>query len=328
MQVEFTSLFEASRVPSSTGHGFPVAALLRHAGLLEDAEIDRLLITAAPGGEQPNQAAFLVLENAPSVGAVLSHRVGDISPVTAAEQFGLFDQLSRGRLSIRLTPPATAAFAEKHNAHELIFENLDEYLTLLKRLWASEDPFDFEGQHHRIVGGHVASKPFRGSKIPLILGGQSGTAVKVAAKHADVFALNPAPLAALRQDIARVRAAALGFGRADRIAFSLSVRPLIADSRDEAWAKSAALGPVNPEVLPETRLIGTTDQVALQFINLADLGVTDFVLHGLQDEEQLERFVQRVLPLVRNAISRQEARGLRDLLTGSGTFGMYPTPRL
>lgn len=328
MQVEFTSLFEASRVPSTKGHSFPVSALLRHAGLLEDAEIDRLLITAAPGAEQPNQAAFIVLENAPSVGAVLSHRVGDISPVTAAEQFGLFDQLSRGRLAIKIVPPATAAFAEKHNAHELIFENLDEYLTLLKRLWASEDPFDFEGQHHRIVSGHVASKPFRSGKIPLILGGQSGTAVKVAAKHADVFALQPAPVAALRQDIARVRAAALGFGRADRITFSLSVRPLIADTREEAWAKSAALGPVNTETLPETRLIGTAEQVALQFINLVDLGVTDFVLHGVQDEEQLDRFVHGVLPLLRNAVSRQEARGLRELLSGAGTFGIYPTPRL
>ena len=66
--------------------------------------------------------------------------------------------------------------------------------------------------------------------------------------------------------------------------------------------------------------------MALQFINLIDLGVNDFVLHGLQDEDQLDLFQRHVLPLVRNSASRQDARGIRDLMWGAGTFGIYATP--
>ncbi len=325
MQVEFTSLFEAQRAPHQTNQSFPTSALLRHAALLEDAEIDRVLIET-PAHLPSGNAAFAVLENAPQVGLLLPHRVGDVSPETAAEQFGLFDQLSRGRLALKILPPSTVAFAEKHDAHERAFASLDEYLTLLKRLWASDEPFDFEGEYHRVARGHVAAKPFGGRQVPLLLSGLSGVAIKAAAKHADLFALRPVPIAELRQDIARLRNAAIGYGRADRIAFSLAVRPIIGATREQAWALSAALGPVETDRLPENRIVGTPEQVALQFINLIDLGVSDFVLHGLQDEEQLGLFVRHVLPMVRNSASRQGNRGLRDLLTGAGAFGIYAVP--
>ncbi|HEY5817763.1 MAG TPA: LLM class flavin-dependent oxidoreductase [Mesorhizobium sp.] len=325
MHVEFTSLFEAQRAPHANAQMFPTTALLRHAVLLEDAEIDRLLIES-PAHIASGSAAFAVIEHAPQLGALLPHRAGDVSPETAAEQFGLFDQLSRGRLAIKILPPSASAFEEKHDAHERALESLDEYLTVLKRLWASDDPFDFEGHHHRVVRGHVASKPFGKRQVPLLIGGLSGTAIKVAAKHADIFALRSAPVAELRQDIARVRNAAFAFGRADRLRFSLNVRPVIAATRQQAWAFSAALGPVDgTHGHPESRLVGTAEQVALLFINLVDLGVTDFILHGLQDEEQLRLFAEQVAPLVRNTALRQGARGIRELLSGTGAFGIYPT---
>jgi len=325
MQVEFTSLFEAQRSPQADSKIFPTAALLRHAALLEDADIDRLLIEA-PAHLPSGTAAFALLENAPQLGVVLPHRAGDVSLEMAAEQFGLFDQLSRGRLVLKVVPPSTAAFAEKHDAHERALASLDEYLTLLKRLWASDDPFDFEGEYHRVARGHAAAKPFGGRQVPLLLGGLSGVAIKVAAKHADLFSLRPVPVAELRQDIARLRAAAIGYGRADRIGFSLAVRPIIGATREKAWALSAALGPVEADRLPENRLVGTAEQVALQFINLVDLGVSDFVLHGMQDEEQLGLFARHVLPMVRNSASRQGNRGIHDLLTGAGAFGIYAVP--
>ena len=195
-----------------------------------------------------------------------------------------------------------------------------------KRLWASDEPFDFEGEYHRVAHGHAAAKPFGRGRIPLLLGGLSGVAIKVAAKHADLFALRPVPVAELRQEIARLRSAAVGYGRADRLGFSLAVRPIIDATREKAWALSAALGPVESDRLPENRLVGTAEQVALQFINLIDLGVTDFMLHGLQDEEQLSLFAHDVLPMVRNSASRQSSRGIRELLTGAGAFGIYPVP--
>lgn len=325
MHVEFTSLFEAQSVPDANSATFPTAALIRHAALLEDADIDNVLIDQASASPARN-GPFSVLESASQLGVVFEYRAGELSPEAAAEQFGLFDQLSRGRLTIKLLAPSLAGFAEKHDAHERTLELLDEHLTLIKRLWASEEPFDFEGVHHRLTRGHVASKPFGRRNIPLVMSGLSGSAIRVAAKHADVFVLRPAPVAELRQDIARFRDAALSFGRTDRIALSLAVRPLIGATRDAAWALANGRKHNNAAGREENLLVGTAEQVALQFISLVDLGITDFVVHGLQDEQQLELFSRQVLPLVRNSALRHTARGIRELLSGTGAFGIYAAP--
>lgn len=323
MQVEFTSVFDPSREKPEKDSSFPVGALLRHAAMLEDADLDRLQI--ANRGVDSAKAAFIVLENAPSLGALLGHRVDDASPQKAAEQFGLFDQLSRGRLVLKIDPPSAAAHAEKHNAHELTYEILDEYLTLLRRFWVADHPFDFEGLHHRVTGGHVAAKPFSRAGVPIMLGGRSGTAMQVAARHADILALDPAPVAELRRHVARFRAAALPYGRSDSVALSLPVRTVIAESRDKAWAQARALGPA--DTATEQRLVGTPEQVALQFIELVDIGITNFGLHGLQEDSQFTAFTRHVLPLVRSSAARQEPRIAHDLIGVAGVVGLYPRRR-
>lgn len=325
MQIEFTSVFEPGRALPDRDSGFPVSALLRHAAQVEDAELDRLAISSH--GPQFEKAAFLVLENAPALGALLTHRAGQLSPQSAAEQFGLFDQLSRGRLTLRIEPPSGAAFAEKHNAHELAHEALDEYLVLLRRFWSSADPIDYQGRHYRVSNAHVAAKPFSRSGVPLILGGRSGTAIQIAARHADIFWLDAAPIGELRRHIARFRTAAIAYHRAESAGIALPVRTIIGDTRNQAW--TAARSVETPDAGPpaEQRLVGTADQVALQFLALIDVGVTHFAVHGLQDETQMTAFARDVLPLVRASASRREPHRLQDLISDSGSFGFYPSGR-
>jgi alkanesulfonate monooxygenase len=58
----------------------------------------------------------------------------------------------------------------------------------------------------------------------------------VAGKHADVYALWGETYDQVRSLVARIRAAAAPFGRTPR--FSLSLRPVLADTEDQAWAKA------------------------------------------------------------------------------------------
>ena len=48
-------------------------------------------------------------------------------------------------------------------------------------------------------------------------------------------------LAQVAETIARVRAAAAKHGRADKIRFSLSLRPVLAETEEKAWAKADAI---------------------------------------------------------------------------------------
>lgn len=61
-------------------------------------------------------------------------------------------------------------------------------------------------------------------------------AIKVAGKHADVYALWGETYDQVRELVSRVRAAAAPFGRTP--SFSLSLRPVLADTEHEAWAKA------------------------------------------------------------------------------------------
>lgn len=325
MHIEFTSVFDPSREQPDQSGAFPVAALLRHAAFIEDADFDRL--TIAGSGPQSTRAAYLVLENSPELGAILTHKIDQMSAESAAEQFGLFDQLAQGRLALRVLPPSASAFGEKHNAHEQIHESLEEYLTLLRRFWASDHSFDFEGRYHRVTRGHAAAKPFNRLNVPIVLSGRSGIAMQVAARHADIFELTPATKAELRRDIERLRESARVYGRADKIAMSLAVRTTIADTREQAVLLARSHEQSNDSPVTEQQLVGTPEQVALQLLALIDVGIGSFTLHGLQDEDQLVAFARKVMPLVRGAASRRASRSPGDLISGAGIVGFYPASR-
>lgn len=321
MSVEFTSLFEASRVTNVPGAPFPTADLLRHAAHLEELELDRLQVAPVPTGSFA-PASFVVIENAPWLGVTLAHRAGELSPEEAAEQFGLLDQLSAGRLVLSLQRPGGVAFQEKHNARALALDSFDEYLTLLKRLWAADEPFDYEGAHYRVAAAHAVSKPYNRSSVPLIIDGRAGW---VAAKHADVISLDAAPVTQLRKAVAELRAEAANFGRSDRVGFQVEIQPVVGDTREAAWRLASVQTSSDLALETSIRLVGTPEQVALQLIALVDLGISNFLVRGLQDEAQLRAFGGKVAPLVRNAAARQTSRRIGDLIAGVGDLGIYPT---
>src|SRR5262249_5644850 len=78
--------------------------------------------------------------------------------------------------------------------------------------------------------------PYRPEGIPVFFGGASAAAIPVAGKHADVYALWGETYDQVRELVARVRAAAAVHGRTPR--FSLSLRPVLADTEEKAWAKA------------------------------------------------------------------------------------------
>ena len=73
--------------------------------------------------------------------------------------------------------------------------------------------------------------------IYTFVGGGSVAAIEVAGKHADTFALWGESYAQVRDVTARVRAAAAKHGRPTP-RFSLSVRPILADTEEKAWSKA------------------------------------------------------------------------------------------
>jgi len=297
MSIEFVSRLE--RTPA---HPTDQSSVRRRARAVERAGFDRLLIADPDGSPDNSQLASFVLHSTFSLGVTVSHGVGAMAPLVAAQQFAALDQLSGGRLAVSVQPGSEPIAAGGTPLdHEQSFARADEYLVLLRRLWSNERPFDHEGAFYSLKAGHLRTRPF-GAAIPLVLSGLSGTALKVAGRHADVFSLPASTQDETCQTIARIRAAASSCGRANKIGFALDIAPYVAEKRDAARAKIA----VAPPVPAATCLVGTPEQVAVALVDFCELGVSSFVVHGLEATGDLALFADKVMPLVRRSADRQD----------------------
>uniref|UniRef100_UPI0005B29978 LLM class flavin-dependent oxidoreductase n=1 Tax=Methylobacterium sp. B34 TaxID=95563 RepID=UPI0005B29978 len=83
-------------------------------------------------------------------------------------------------------------------------------------------------------------EPYNPSGIPVWIAGASAAAVEVAGRHADTYAVWGETHDQVRELLARVRAAVAKAGR-PQPAFSLSLRPILADTEEAAWAKADAI---------------------------------------------------------------------------------------
>lgn len=330
MHIEFighTASLALSHDQAATSAQIDRDGIRRLARLSEASGIDRLLIGDLPEGQDVGTLASFILHNTTSLGVLVDHRIGAVEPAIAAQQLATLDQLSGGRVSVRVETGLS-------EGHEESLARADEYLVLLKRLWANEKPIDHEGSYYSVKGAFTAAKPFQRAHVPLSLGGLSGTAIKVAARHADIFALPAATVDETRQTIARVRAAAACHRRANAIRFSYPLRPVVAATREEAWAKAdrsagkvpeaglkrhsfavpsrVAFDPSPAAVAKATTIAGTAGQVAIAILDYCDIGVTDFHLHGFETADELAAFGRTVAPLARRAIARHDAHKAED----------------
>ncbi len=216
-----------------------IAALAR---AHEAGGFDRALIAfhaTSPEAILIGQYAASVTER---LGLMIAHRPGFTAPTVAARQFATLDHVSRGRSGVHIITGGDDAEMRQDGSFidkDERYARTDEYLDVMKLAWTRDKPFDYAGRHYRVEGAFSAVKSLRPPHIPVYFGGASDAAIAVAGKHADIYALWGETHAQVRELIARVRDAAAGHGRAPR--FSLSLRPILADTEEGAWARAAAI---------------------------------------------------------------------------------------
>jgi alkanesulfonate monooxygenase len=200
---------------------------------------DRALV--AFGSTSPESQ--LVVAHAASVtkrlGFMIAHRPGFTAPTVAARQLATLDQFTGGRIAVHIITGGSDDEMRRDGDHltkDERYARTDEYLDILRKEWTSEKPFDYKGHYYNVEQAFGAVKPAQAPHIPIYFGGSSDAAIPVAGKHADIYALWGETQAQVRESIARVRAAAAKHGR--QIRFSLSLRPVLADTEEAAWKRA------------------------------------------------------------------------------------------
>ncbi|MGH2587118.1 MAG: LLM class flavin-dependent oxidoreductase, partial [Dehalococcoidia bacterium] len=194
------------------------------------------------------------------LGFLIAHRPGFVAPTLAARKAATLDHFTGGRIALHIITGGSDAEQQRDGDwldHDARYRRTDEYLDVVRRVWTSDRPFDHEGEFYRFKNAFSEVKPLQQPYVPVYFGGASGPAVTVGAKHSDVYALWGEPIAAVKERIAEVRAAA-PFGRSPR--FSVSVRPILGPTEEKAWERARATlarilevrgGPANGSARPQ-----------------------------------------------------------------------------
>lgn len=245
MSVEFIGFIGSRNQSETIPPSSPIIDLAHieaSAKIHENGGFDRTLIAFHSNSPE----SILLAQHAASVtrdlGLLIAHRPGFNAPTIAARQFATLDHLTRGRVALHVITGGSDVELQAdgdHTTKAQRYARTSEYLDIVRREWSSHAPFDYTGSFYDVRGAHSLVHPYRESGIPVYFGGSSEEAIAVAGKHADVYALWGETYEQVSEIVARVRAAAARHGRTPR--FSLSLRPILAETEDAAWARADAI---------------------------------------------------------------------------------------
>jgi len=242
MSVEFIGYvghFNSSETMKREGPAIDVDHIEAMAKAQEYVGFDRVLVAFNSTSAESILIAQHVANVTQRLKLMIAHRPGFTAPTLAARQLATLDQISRGRVAVHIITGGNDVELAQDGDHltkDERYARTSEYLDIVRQEWTSATPFDYVGNHYRVDRGFGDIKPYSASGIPVYFGGASDAAIAVAGKHADVYALWGETYEQVRELVSRVRAAAAPFGRTPK--FSLSLRPVLADTEDQAWAKA------------------------------------------------------------------------------------------
>ena len=118
-------------------------------------------------------------------------------PAMLAKIAATVDVISGGRLDFGIgagSRPSLPTARREYEAHGLPYHDfahsvgdLAEACTVIRRLWTSEQPFDFDGSYLHLTGAFCNPKPVQQPYPPILIGGRSAQTLRVAAEHADLW---------------------------------------------------------------------------------------------------------------------------------------------
>jgi len=242
MSMEFIGMIgtqAASEIHPPQGPAIDRDYVRRFAQAHEEAGFDRILIGYFSNGPDGFLVAAAAAWATERLGLMLAHRPGFVAPTLAARKLATLDHFSAGRLAVHIISGGDDDDQRKDGdylPHDERYARTDEYVDILKRMWTSDRPIDHEGQYYKFKAAFSDVKPVQKPRLPIYFGGSSDAAIEIAGKHADVYALWGEPLDEAALTIRKVRASAARHGR--EVRFSLSMRPILAATENEAWARA------------------------------------------------------------------------------------------
>ncbi len=166
---------------------------------------------------------------------LVAFRPAIMSPTLSARMTATFDQISNGRIVLNVVTGGDSEELAKDGVfldHDERYELTDEFLTIWRSLLQGEE-VNFSGRHLKVKGAKLEFPPVQKPYPTLYFGGSSDAALKVAAKHIDVYLTWGEPPQQVAQKIAKVRQLAAEQGRTVR--FGIRMHVIVRETTQQAW---------------------------------------------------------------------------------------------
>lgn len=180
----------------------------------------------------------LLIAKTESIRMLVAARPSYINPVLLAKMIATYDQMSKGRLSINLI----AGQNEVENEAEGVgfdkdqrYEVMEEEVEICKALWATREKVDYDGKYYQLKQAHIGPEIYQQPHPRFYLGGGSGQAAELSAKHSDVHLFWGDTVERIAANISEMRALADKYGRRDEIGFGMRLQIVCREDEGEAW---------------------------------------------------------------------------------------------
>ena len=317
------------------------------ARMLDDAGIDFMLPIArwiGYGGATDFHGGVLetmtwaagLLASTKNIGIFATIHTTANHPVVVAKQIATIDQIGHGRAGLNIVagwnkPEYEALGLTLPDDHETRYGYAQEWFDLIRKIWASDERFDWDGAYFKNIRGlKGAPAPVRGS-VPILNAAGSGLGREFATRNAN-FLFTPAiDLSRSKDEIAALKAQADAQGRkVGVLTFSHVIcRPTEKEAKDfmhyvvdenadwEATDNLIRLQLAHAHSFPHDLLqqirygfalghggfplVGTPDQVAAGIISLHEAGFAGSTLSFVDYVKEFPYFADEVLPRLKKA---------------------------
>ena len=269
-----------------------------------------------------------------------------VHPIVVAKQSATIDIISGGRFGLNVVggwnKPELEMFGAPLREHDARYDQLGEWLALVRRLWAEPDEFDHDGPFFRVERAASMPKPVQRPGPPIMNAGGSDRGMRFACEHADlcfVILTGDEPEGWRTQIDAYKRTARDGFGRTVQVwTYAPCIQRPTQDAAEaylhhyavemedteslDAWSAGLAAQTriVSPGQMAAFRkrfaagaggtiLVGTAERIADRMQAMAEAGLDGILLTWVDFVDGLARFAESVLPIL-------ERRGLRAAFGG------------
>ena len=210
----------------------------------EDAGFEYILIPVVNHCWEAYVISAFLAGKTKTIKPLIAAKPGYINPVLMAKMMATFDRMTGGRLAINLIAGQAEADFEADGirySKEERYALMEEEVAIMKRLWASSGPIDFEGRFHTLRNCWIVPAIYQKPYPRFYLGGGSDQAADISARHSDVHLFWGDTPERIAENITDIRERAAKFGREDEIGFGMRLQIMCRESEDEAWAAARRL---------------------------------------------------------------------------------------